>query len=169
MIRELLDEIERSTNTKLLHVGLLAALTVPDIAGALDSESGYALPEKYKGWFDEYIAPKYFSFGVQLITGEDCYNYRCAILHQGRSQRSQGGRTQRPQRYSKTMFHFTKQENVGGCGAYKLGQTLAIDVPKFCSYMVNGAYTWLDLVEDTPRFKANSAHAMELFQLSFGD
>lgn len=86
MIRKLLLEIERSIREQLFHVGLLAALTVPDIAGALDSEDGEANGEKYERWFDEYIAPKYIApkyiarGDTPLITGEDCYQYRCKLL-----------------------------------------------------------------------------------------
>jgi hypothetical protein len=164
MIRKLLEEIERSVRVKLFRVGLLTALTVPDIAGALDSEDGIACRKKYERWFDEHISPKYFSFGDQLLTGMDCYQYRCVLLHQGRTVHTQS-------RYSKTMFLFTKQANVAGCGTYKLdqGQTLAVDIPKFCHYMVYGAYEWLDQAEDTPRFTANMVNTLKLFQLSFGE
>lgn len=67
------------------------------------------------------------------------------------------------------MFLFAKQNNIAYCGALKLddGRTLTIDIPVFCHTMVNGAYAWLDQVEDTARFKANLAKSMELFQLSF--
>jgi len=76
----------------------------------------------------------------------------------------------RSSRYSKTVFLFAKQRNIAYCGAFKLdkGKTLAIDIPLFCHNMLRGAHTWLNEVEDTPRFRVNSTEFMKLFQLSFG-
>ena len=170
MIRNLLQDIEASVHGKLFHVGLLAALTFPDIAGALDSENGRANPKKYERWFDEYVAPKYIppkyiACGDKpLITGKDCYQYRCKLLHQGQVIHSKS-------RYAKSLFLFTKLDNVAYCGALALddGQTLTIDIPFFCRNMVMGAYAWLDKVEETSRFKERSAQLMDLFQLSFGN
>lgn len=136
MIHKLLQEIETSVHAKLFHVGLLAALTVPDIAGALDCEDGSANGEKYERWFDEYIAPKYIppkyiARGDRpLITGKDCYQYRCKLLHQGQAIHWKS-------RYAKSRFLFTKQDNVAYCGA------LALDDAKLSlSIFPSSAATW---------------------------
>lgn len=162
MIYELLEQIENSVGSKLYHMALFTALTVPDIGGAVDSENGEANGKKYGAWFDSYVAPKYVAWGKQYLTGRDCYLYRCVMLHQGRSHASKG-------RYSKTVFLKAKQQNIAYCGAFTLngGKTLCIDAPLFCHNIVHSAYEWLEKVEHTDHFKKNSAKFLELFTLSF--
>jgi hypothetical protein len=157
MIHELLVEIENSISAKLFRVALFTALTIPDIAGALDSANGRATRERYVLWFDTYVAPKYFAFGHQYLTGLDCYHYRCVLLHQGLSLHPES-------RYSGSIFLFAKQDNIAYCGAFAFddGRSLAIDIPVFCRNIVRAAWVWLDKVEDTERFKANSAEFLEL-------
>lgn len=163
MIHELLDEVEASAASKLYRVALLAALTVPDIAGALDSADGRASQQRYERWFDKYVAPKYVAFGTQYLTGHDCYQYRCVLLHQARMLHPAS-------RYKRSVFLFAKEENIAYCGAFLLdgGATLAIDVSVFCRNLVAAAQTWLDEVENSALFQANSTHSLELFELSFG-
>lgn len=162
MIHELLAEIESSSSLKLFRVALLAALTIPDIAGALDSTDGHATRRLYERWFDTHVASAYSAFGRQYLTGADCYQYRCTLLHQGRSIHPSS-------RYSRTMFLFAKQNNIAYCGAFTVenGQTLVIDVPRFCNNIVKAAWDWLDRVENTTLFMTNAAKCMELFQLSY--
>ena len=162
LIHELLVEIEASLRSGLFRMALLASLTVPDMAGALDSEDGRATGDRYAHWFDAHAAPLFRSFGQQNLKGVDCYQYRCTLLHQGRPV---GPRS----RYPRTLFLLTKQDNVAWCGAFPLGagETILIDVPVFCRNIVKAAWDWLDEAEETERFRANSAECMELFHLSF--
>jgi len=162
MIYDLLAQIENGVGNKMHHMALFAALTIPDIGGAVDSENGEANGEKYTAWFDSYVAPKYNAWGKQYLTGRDCYLYRCVMLHQGRSHAPKGS-------YSKTVFLKAKQVNIAYCGAFTVddGNTLCVDVPRFCHNIVYSAYDWLEKVEDTARFKKNSAKFLELFTLSF--
>jgi hypothetical protein len=163
LIHELLAEIDASLSSGLLRIALLASLTVPDMAGALDSGDGRTNGVRYAAWFDAYAAARFSAFGQRYLTGVDCYQYRCTMLHQGRTT---GSLTPR---YSRTMFLRTKENNVAWCGAWTVeaGQTILIDVSVFCRNIVKAAWAWLDEVEETELFKKNSAECMELFQLSF--
>jgi hypothetical protein len=162
MIYDLLEQIEKGVGSKLYHMALSTALTIPDIGGAVDSEDGVASGKKYAAWFDTYVAPKYYAWGTQYLTGRDCYLYRCVMLHQGRSHAPNST-------YSKTVLMVAKQQNIAYCGAFTVddGSTLCVDVPLLCSHIVQSAYEWLEKVEDTDRFKKNSAKFVELFTLSF--
>jgi hypothetical protein len=161
MIHKLLVEIENSISAELFRIALFTALTIPDIAGALDSD-GHATPKRYVRWFDTYVAQKYLAFGRQYLTGADCYQYRCALLHQGQALNPKS-------QFSRSVFLFAKQDNIAYCGTFTFddGRSLAIDIPVFCRNIVRSAWVWLDKVEDTERFKTNSAEFLELFQLSF--
>lgn len=161
-IYRLLDEIQASARAKLYRVALFTALTFPDIAGAIDSEDGRANGRKYARWFDEYASFKYHAFSTQYLTGSDCYLYRCALLHQGRSQHEAS-------RYSKTVFLHAKQENLAYCGAFVIerGNTLCIDIGMFCNNIVESGYQWLENVDDSERFRRNATDIIDVFTLSF--
>jgi hypothetical protein len=80
---DILDQIERAKNAGLYYAALFSALSIPDIAGALDSSDGRAKPERFAAWFDTYVGPKYVTPRGQTLLGNDCYYFRCALLHQG--------------------------------------------------------------------------------------
>ncbi len=81
-MRDFLSQIKKGLDQNLYLLSLFSALAIPDICGAMVSENGEASGDKYKTWFDKYIAPKYNNF----LNGEDCYYFRCSLLHQGSSQ-----------------------------------------------------------------------------------
>lgn len=54
-------------------------LTVPDIC--LSIKMGKHTGADYEEWFDKNIPIKYKSF----MSGKDCFVFRCAILHEGKS------------------------------------------------------------------------------------
>lgn len=151
-MRDFFQQIDAALRSNLYYVALLTSLAVPDICGALDSEDGLATREKYEAWFDRYVAPA--CFGV--ITGEDCYRFRCAMLHQGSSQHPAG-------RYSRVIF--VEPQAAGGnilhCNI--LNDALNIDVRVFCLDILRGAFTWLDEVEQTQRYQRNYGRFMRRY------
>jgi hypothetical protein len=163
MIYELLEQIEKSVASGFYYVALFTALTIPDIAGAVDSKNGEADGNKYAGWFDTYVAPKYKAWGNQYLTGRECYKYRCVMLHQGRSHDPRV-------RYTKTIFMVAQQHNIAYCGAFTAENdlTICIDISMFCRNMVNAAYEWLEKIEQTELYKKNSEKFLEMFTLNFG-
>jgi len=54
-MRELLVEIEKAHQAKLFYLSLFGTLSLPDIAGALESENGRTSSEKYKQWYSRYV------------------------------------------------------------------------------------------------------------------
>ena len=81
-MRDFLTQIKNGLDANLYLLSLFSALAIPDLCGAMSSENGEAGKKKYKAWFDKYVAPKYNGF----LSGEDCYFFRCSLLHQGSSQ-----------------------------------------------------------------------------------
>jgi hypothetical protein len=146
-MRDLLSQIQLAINGHAYYLALYASLTVPDICGAMESENGHATKHKYIAWFDRDVAPKYFACGQATLTGEACYFYRCALLHQGRAQHPNLGFSRilfvEPG-VSTNVFH----NNV-------LNDALNIDVSIFCSDILQGAEHWLHIAEITENYKKN--------------
>lgn len=142
-MRDVLAQIRQALGANLYYLALFAALAMPDICGAIDAEDGQATGRTYAEWFDKYVAPKYRG----SLTGEDCYQFRCSLLHQG-SLRSRKGK------YSRLIFvEPSATTNVFHNNV--LNDALNIDIRIFCNDIAAGVTRWLDEVETTDRFKTN--------------
>ncbi len=142
-MQNLLDQIQKGLENDLYYLSLFAALSIPDICGAIESQDGEASGKKYVDWFDEYVAPKYNGF----LSGDDCYKFRCSLLHQGSSQHSKSN-------YSRVLFvEPSATTNIFHNNV--MNDALNIDVRIFCQDIVMGASKWLQKVEDTRLYKIN--------------
>jgi hypothetical protein len=146
-MRDLLRQIETALDANLYYLALFGALTIPDICGAVDSDDGTANRSKYIQWFDEFIGPKYRYSSQIFLSGEDCYHFRCSLLHQGFSQHPRST-------YARVIFvEPAATTNVFHCNV--LNGALNIDVRIFCKDIIAGAVEWLDKVEGTEHHKKN--------------
>jgi hypothetical protein len=81
-----LQQIQASLEEKLYYLALYTSLTIPDICSALESDNGEAEGKKYKQWYDKYMLNKYRSVAGEVVfSADDCWYFRCSILHQGSS------------------------------------------------------------------------------------
>lgn len=144
-MRDVLTQIGDGLRANLYYLSLFTALAIPDICGAIDSEDGLATKEGFIQWFDKYVGSRYAGF----LTGEDCYYFRCSILHQGSTQHSRSG-------YLRILFvEPSATSNVFHCNV--MNDALNIDVRVFCMDIIQGALAWLHEVEDNSRFARNYA------------
>jgi hypothetical protein len=110
---------------------------------------GKATSDRYKNWFDHYVAPKYNG----VLDGNTCYLFRCAMLHQGRMQHPAS-------LYSRIFFvdpgltGLILHRNVASTPT---GTALNIDVRIFCEDVVSAAETWLLQARQLPQVAANLA------------
>jgi len=130
-------------NTNLYYLSLYVALTIPDMCAALDSADGNTSRIEYAKWFDKHVAPKYKG----SLSGEECYQFRCSLLHQGKLQPRKG-------RYSRLIFIEPGTTPVVTHNLV-LNDVLNIDVRLFCKDMIDSATQWLDTVEGTTLFEKN--------------
>ena len=150
-MRHLLEQIKKGLDNNLYYLSLFAALSLPDICGAINSENGKASKDKYIQWFNKYVARKYQGF----LDGEDCYYFRCSLLHQGSSQHPRSN-------YSRVLFvEPTATTIVSHCNI--LNNALNIDVRIFCNDIVEGVEEWLKEVEKTDRYKRNYSKFMRRY------
>ena len=90
---------------------------------------------------------KYAANSCSFLSGEDCYYFRCSFLHQGSTQHPKSG-------YSRVLFVEPEStSNISHCNI--LNDALNIDVTIFCRDMVSAARQWLNVVENTGKFKTN--------------
>ena len=150
-MEELMSQIKKALDNNLYYLALLAALTLPDICGALSSEDGEANKQRYIEWFNKYVGEKYKG----CLTGEDCYYFRCSFVHQGASQHPKSN-------YSRVIFvEPTATSNIFHCNI--LEDALNIDVRIFVMDILEGVEKWLDEIKDTEVFKKNYARFMNRY------
>ncbi len=150
-MRDLLHQIEAGLDANLYYLSLYVGLTIPDICGALDSKNGRAHGDKYKKWFNQYVAHRYrdSDSNKQLLTAEDCYFFRCSLLHQGSTQHLQST-------YERIIFIEPEIPRRGVTLHMNVfDNALNIDVDLFCRDIITGAENWLGKVEHTNQFKDN--------------
>jgi hypothetical protein len=147
-MNEFLTQIRGTLNYKLYYPALYVCLTIPDICGALESENGKATPKKYIKWFNSHLGPKY----APSFDGENCWNFRCAMLHQGKSVHRRGT-------YNRVIF--TEPEisgiSVHNC-IFKVSSSVEVyclDIKKFCQDMISGCEIWYNKMKDDNTFKKN--------------
>ena len=140
---ELLEQIEGALDRDLYLVALFAALSLPDICGALEAPDGEADRPRYTAWFDHWVAPDYSG----SLNGDGCYYYRCAMLHQARPAHPRLG-------YSRIIFAepsgHVLHNNI-------LNDALNIDVRVFCKGLVASVRRWQLTVQGTEPFETNAA------------
>ena len=160
MLRALLEEITSALEARLYRVALLTSLAVPDIAGALDAPDGQATERRYVDWVDKWAVPHFSKAGFQTISGEDCYRYRCALIHQGRGKHPRS-------RYVATLFVLPSPGSFIAPMTPQVdgGRMIVIDVPTFCRWMVAAAEDWLTQVEGSELFATNSQQMLRLHKL----
>jgi len=142
-MRDFLRQIEIGLDANLYLLSLFSALVIPDLYGAMSSENGEASAEKYKVWFDKYVAPKCKGF----LSGEDCYYFRCSLLHQGSSQHPRSN-------YKRVLFvEPSATTNVFHNNI--MNDALNIDVRIFCKDIISGAEVWIIENEETGLYKKN--------------
>jgi hypothetical protein len=167
-MRALVDQVEQSLASGQYFLSLFTALTLPDIAAALDAPDGLANGQRYVSWYDKWVRPQfaevilaklppmlppeqreYIMKGLQQppLDGDACYRFRCSLLHQGTTHHPKSA-------FSRIIFiePHTTTNTVHNC---ILNDALCIDLQIFCREVIAGVRAWLDQVENADPFKTN--------------
>jgi hypothetical protein len=163
-MRELLKQIKTGLDHNLYFLSLFVSLTVPDICAAMSSDNGESNGKKYQVWFNRYMVPKNpkkYGDGTNF-TAEDCWNFRCAILHQGRSNHGKIA-------YKRILF-FEPNRSVGIFGVHSCAvgtktkeKSLLIDLKIFCSDMIISAQEWMEENENSEIYKKNERNLVKRY------
>lgn len=157
----LIDQLEASLQSKQYFLSLYVALTVPDMAGALSSANGEANKQKYAAWYDQWVPQQ---IGIRrakqfgelppappsrtLFSGEECYRFRCSLLHQGRTQHPKS-------QFTRVIFIEPNSGSPMRVHNSVVNGALCIDLPYFCEEIIGAARDWLDQIDKDSYFEAN--------------
>lgn len=152
-MEKLIESIESSLEASSWYAALIAAITLPDIAGKIEYPTSHT---RYGNWFDTYVGREYEGF----LAGTDCYALRCSLLHEGVSRISH----QRAQEVlddfqfiippENGMMHCNLIAKIDSNGAIQ-GAVLQLQVDIFCRDLVSGIRAWLiDIKGDSDKLEA---------------
>lgn len=135
-----LDEIDQTVDAGLRFAGILAALTVPDICGALEAPED-RVGERYARWYDSNAGGL-----CKFLNGAQCYRLRCGMVHQGRARDKALG-------YDRVAFTW----NGNHCNVIKIGdfRYLNLGVTEFVKGLTGAARAWLVAKSSDPIVVAN--------------
>lgn len=154
MVAELLDQIDAAATNGNYFLALFGALAIPSICGALESDDGEDNRDKYAVWFDKWIGPMYGG----VLTGVQCYSFRCGMLHQGRA-------VQRGLGYDRVLFLEPQFAAARGMKFHRniLNDALNLDLVTFCTDVTAGARKWLQIAQGSPNYTKNYELAFRRF------
>tara|TARA_R100000655_G_scaffold56192_1_gene94331 strand:+ start:3386 stop:3898 length:513 start_codon:yes stop_codon:yes gene_type:complete len=130
---------------------LCLALTLPDMAGAVESPKVNAA-QRYAQWFDTWVGPKYrtnvLSGQHAYFSGADCYTLRCAMFYQG-LEADDGRRRYKSDAHYR--YHFTQ---IAAEHCTHKSMVLQLHVDRFCRDVSEGCEAWLKSIKNDARKSA---------------
>ena len=146
----LISQTRKAVKSELYYLALMSALAIPDVAGALGAENGRATGERYATWYEKWARPRLAENRGREnpLSGQSCYGFRCALLHQGRSQRQNDP-------YSNIMFIEPGHPNYSIHYCLIGDNALLIQLDEFVEEVLQGCELWLASVEGTDPFENN--------------
>ena len=139
-MEHLLLEIEKALQNEEYFIALFCTLTLPDICAALENKDGKTTKTLYKAWYEKnMIDPK-------SLNAEQCYSFRCKMLHQGLSSyKSDRGkkRSSEPLEERVIFVYPNDRLTVDNC-RFMMGdkEAIAVDLKKFCNNMISSVRIW---------------------------
>jgi hypothetical protein len=79
-----LQSVEYAARTGSHLAAVVTALTIPDIAGAVETP-GEGSKKRYAEWIDKWFVSSFPSYAQHRIDGLAMYSLRCKLLHEGLS------------------------------------------------------------------------------------
>jgi hypothetical protein len=140
--------IENDITSGNYYSAVFLAITIPSICAALESVDGKDTQSNYINWYNTYVQNL-------ILTGADCYKLRCSLLHQAST--SHSGST-----LERVIFTFP-HPNGNTFHNNKLNGALNLDIPLFCSEMVNGARNWLMQMDTNQNYKKNVPNIIRIY------
>jgi hypothetical protein len=124
----LLKDIENALKSRLYFIALQSTLTLPDICGALESDSR-DVGKRYKKWYDANMK------GKSILKAEDCYAFRNGILHRAYAKNANLG-------YERVLFVHPDNSFILTVDNSILNNAVCIDLLAFCKNMIEAVRIW---------------------------
>jgi hypothetical protein len=151
-LKTVISQTHNALEVHLYYLALFSALTIPDIAAALESQDGRANGKRYAAWYEKWVRPRLREARARdnPFTGEMCYGFRCRLLHQGRSQGDGDP-------YLRIVFIEPGHPNYSLHYCTVSEKILIIQLDAFVREVLEGCELWLKDVEGTKPFTENYA------------
>jgi hypothetical protein len=152
-VLNLISQTRKAIQSELYYVALISALSIPDIAGALEANDRLASKYRYINWYEKWVRPRLTENRNREnpFSGEVCYIFRCSMVHQGASHRSDSP-------YRKIIFIEPGHPNYSIHYCLVGGDALLIQIDQFIEEVLRGCELWLEAVKDTEPFVTNYGH-----------
>jgi hypothetical protein len=85
------------------------------------------------------------------LSGDLCWEFRCSMLHQGRSR-------QHPKNPAPRIIFIEPGATSNTFNSVAMDGALLIDLPSFCRQVISGARLWLQSAEATENYRRNYEH-----------
>lgn len=150
-LQAIISQTRKAMDVGLYYIALMSALAVPDIVGALGAEDGEASGKKYADWYNKWGRPRLKESRNRdnPLTGEECWGFRCALLHQGKFKQSKNPKSRKiifvEPGYPNYSIHYCEIHN----------NAFLIQIDQFVEEIMRGCELWLDAVRETETFKKN--------------
>lgn len=142
-VEELVNEINKALENELYVIAVMAALTLPDMCGALEKENFWATNSTYMEWCKTNLPPEFFS----LATPELMKEMRNNLLHTGRLDDAKG-------KGSGRLILILPNPGVTISNCNINGDYLT-DVRLFCQGLCTAALSWLCVHKSDPIVATN--------------
>lgn len=147
----LLSDIEKALDGGLYFIALQSTLTLPDICGYLEHGRNKAVGKRYSDWYRDNMITD-----VNL-SADQCYMFRCKLLHQGLSQYTEDNQ-------EKIVFAYPKcGATIANCSFIEDGKlTISIDLLDFCHDMIKSVRIWQGKVKDNKEIQERYADLIKV-------
>lgn len=148
----LILEIESALKNNEYFIALFCTLTLPDICAALESEDGETTGQRYRDWYSNNMVDQ------RSLDDKQCYNFRCKMLHQGRSSyhntHSKDGKNDKDQR---VIFIYPNDRIYMDNNRLFIGtkEAITVDLRKFCKNMIQSVRIWESKMKKNPIYIKN--------------
>jgi hypothetical protein len=142
-----------AANAGLSYLALLGALCIPDTCASLEAPDGKTTGARYQAWFDKHLGHIYHLPG---LSGESCYQFRCALLHQGTTQAPNPAKG-----FTRVIFLVPGTSTVL-MHRNMMNDAYNLDLVAFCNDVVNAARAWQQTAVGTQPYERNAEKSISL-------
>ena len=146
---KLIEDLKKALDYKLFYLALIGTLDLIDICGALDSDDGLASGLKFRKCIEKYI-PVYNVCGEVSFSVNECWLFRCSILHQFQSSHTKS--TLKKVVFSPKNSCLEGHNNIFRINGKKI---LHLDLNIFANDVLRGAKKFMDSSENHKKHLLN--------------
>jgi hypothetical protein len=161
LLNEYIRQLQETYKNKLYYFTLMGVMSLIDICAALNSPDGETKQKLFKDWFDKYLSeynPSNHPYGDLTGFGsEECYKFRCRLLHQGRAE-IDSKKLNKKVKTGKIAFHVgaVKIHCCNSNGVYFL------DIELFMNDVITAVKSWIIDTQNVEHVQGNLSKIIQM-------